>query len=214
MEEGIRAVIFDIGGVLELSKTPDVLNKKEYIWTVGVHNYMIKKLKISLDQYFDSLDTAYAMSIEGKIPRLKAVKIISKNLKISSKRLIKLFYKACKKNFKHNKQLFKQAFKLKKKGYKIAILSDQSHFSKRALILRKYTKKFNAVVVSCDVGIRKPNPKIYKLVLKKLKLKPRQTVFIDNQEWNTKPAQKLGMKTILFKNNKQLFKQLEKFGVG
>ena len=213
MKEGIKAVIFDIGGVLELPKIPDVLNKKEGIWVVGVHNYLIKKLKISLDQYFDSLDTTYAMSIEGKIPQSKVVKILSKNLKISSKRLVKLFYKAYKKNFKHNKQLFKQAFELKKKGYKIAILSDQWHLSKETLMPKKYTRNFDEVVVSCDVGIRKPNPKIYKLVLKKLKLKPKQTLFIDNQDWNIKPAQKLGMKTVLFRNNKQLFKQLEKFGI-
>ena len=78
----------------------------------------------------------------------------------------------------------------------------------------KYTKKFNAVIVSCDVGIRKPNPKIYKLVLKKLKLPAKNTVFIDNQKWNIKPAKKLGMNTILFKNNKQTLKELKKLKVG
>jgi FMN phosphatase YigB (HAD superfamily) len=35
-------------------------------------------------------------------------------------------------------------------------------------------------------------------------------LFIDNREWNLKPARKLGMKTILFKNNKQTIKDLKK----
>ena len=66
-------------------------------------------------------------------------------------------------------------------------------------------KDFDEIVVSCDVGMRKPNPKIYKLILKKLKLKPSETIFIDNQKWNINPAKKLKMQTILFKDNKQLF---------
>jgi len=59
---------------------------------------------------------------------------------------------------------------------------------------------FERVIVSCDVGVRKPRPKIYKLTLRKLKLKPSQTIFIDDLQWNTKPPQKFWMKTILFKN--------------
>jgi putative hydrolase of the HAD superfamily len=74
-------------------------------------------------------------------------------------------------------------------------------------------KKFDEVVVSCEVGMRKPNPKMYKLILKRLKISPKQTLFIDNQEWNTKPAKKLGEKVILYKNNKQLFKELNKLGI-
>jgi len=127
--------------------------------------------------------------------------------------LQKVFVKAYKRNFQRNKELFRKAFQLNKKGYKIAILSDQWHLSKKALVNKKDMKKFDAVVISCDVGLRKPDPKIYRLVLKRLKLPAKNTVFIDNQKWNTKPARKLGMNTILFKNNKQAFKQLRKLGV-
>ncbi|NCO04696.1 MAG: HAD-IA family hydrolase, partial [Candidatus Magasanikbacteria bacterium] len=67
--------------------------------------------------------------------------------------------------------------------------------------------------ISCDVGIRKPSKEIYKIILKKLKMKPGECVFIDNQEWNTKPAEKLGMKSIVYSNNKQTFKELNKLGV-
>jgi len=56
------------------------------------------------------------------------------------------------------------------------------------------------VMVFYDVGVKKPHAKIYKLTLRKLKLKPYQTIFIDNLQWNTKSLQKLWMKTICFKN--------------
>jgi len=206
----IKAIIFDVGGVLVLGVK---LKRSKYdgmLHHTKIHEYISKKLKISLDQWFDAIDTTYAKTIEGKISRAKALKIIAKNTKVSVKKLEKIVLKAYRKNFKQNKQLFKKAFELKKQGYKIAVLSDQWYLSKEALMPSKLYKRFDEVVVSCDVGVRKPNPKIYKLILKKLKLPAKQTLFIDNQEWNNNPAKKLGMKTILYKNNKQLFKEFDR----
>jgi len=209
----IKAIIFDVGGVLVIGAQ---LKKSKYdgmFHHTTVHEYIAKRLKISLDQWFDAIDTTYAKTIEGKISRAKALKIISRNVKVSVKRLEKIALKAYKKNFKQNKQLFKKAFELKKKGYKIAVLSDQWYLSKEALMPAKLYKKFDEVVVSCDVGMRKPNPKMYKLILKRLKLQAKQVLFIDNQEWNIKPAKKIGENTILFKNNEQLFKELDKLKI-
>lgn len=210
-KEEIKAVVFDIGGVLALSSYSPYLKKGHR--SLGVHKFMAKKLKISLDQYFDSIDSTYTKSIEGKITKSKALTVISKNIGISKIKLEKLFTKAYKKKFSQNKKLYKLAFKLKKQGYKIAILSDQWHVSKEALVIKKYIKRFNVVVISCDVGMRKPNTKIYKFLLAKLKLPAKKCIFIDNQKWNLTPAKKLGIKTILFKNNKQLISDLRKFGV-
>jgi len=208
MSGEIKAIIFDMNGVLELGKYSEKKLRGHRL--LGVHNYISRKLKISIDQWFDAIDSTYAKSIEGTILEKKMLEIISKNVGITPKKLEKIVINAHKQHFKENKQLFKQAFRLKKQGYKIAILSDQWHLSKKALMPEKYIKKFDEVVVSCDVGVRKPNPKIYKMILKKLKLKPENCIFIDNQRWNLIPAKKLGMKTILFKNNKKLIEKLTK----
>lgn len=180
---------------------------------MSIHDFMARKLKISLDQWFDAIDTAYADSIEGKISKEKELKIISANLKITPEHLEHLWVKSYRKYFRKNTRLFKVAENLKKQGYKIIILSDQHHISKEALIPKLDSERFDYVFVSCDLGMRKPNPKIYKLALKKAHLKPHEAVFIDNQLWNTKPAKKLGIKTILFKNNSQTIKDLNKLGV-
>lgn len=200
----IKAIIFDVGGVLALGRNSR--REKGRFISSGVHIEMAKKLKISLDQYLDSIDTTYAFAIIGKISKKRAIKILSKNLGTTEKKLKNFYYGSYKKNFKHNKELFNQVFKLKKQGYKMAVLSDQWYLSKEALMSGKIYKKFDVVLVSCDVGIRKPNPKIYQLAIKKLKLAPREILFIDNQKWNIVSAKKLGIKTILFKNNNQLFK--------
>jgi len=211
MKREVKAIIFDVGGVLAIGSIPK--KHRGILHHTKVHEYIAKRLNISLDQWFDSIDTTYAKTIEGKISRAKALKIIAKNVNVSTKKLEKIALKAYKKNFKQNKQLFKKAFELKKQKYKIGVLSDQWYLSKEALMPDKLYKKFDEVVVSCDVGVRKPNPKIYKLILKKLKLPAKHCLFIDNQQWNIKPAKKLGMKTILFKNNEQLFKELGKRGI-
>ena len=207
MEHKIKALIFDIGGVLQLTEYVYPNRKK---MASGVHDIIVKKLKISLDEYLDAIDTAYVKSITGEISEKEADSILAKNLKITPKKLEKLYMEAFKKIFSFNKELFKYAVEKKKQGYKIAILSDQWWLSKKALITKEFYKHFNPVIVSTDVKLRKPNPEIYKLTLKKLKLKPSETIFIDNQKWNTKPAEKLGMKAVLFKNNKQTIKDIER----
>ena len=55
---------------------------------------------------------------------------------------------------------------------------------------------------------KEPSKKIYLEVLKKLKVKGDECVFIDNEERNIKTAKSLGMKTILFKSMRQLRKEL------
>ena len=198
----IKAVIFDIGGVLQLGN-PSFEHP-------NVHSYIAKKLGINLDQYFDSIDTPYAKSIEKKISEKKALKIMARNLKTNPSELRELYFKAYRKYYTLNKKLLEFAFRIRKRGYKIAILSDQWYLSKKALASKNLYNGFDEIIISCDVGLRKPNPEVYRLILKKLKLKSKEVIFVDNQKWNITPAKKLGMKTILFKNNKQAIQEISK----
>jgi len=215
MVEGIKVIIFDVGGVLQDEKySREELRKNR----LGVHNFMIKNLKIDLDSWMDSIDTAYSDSIKGTISEKEVINKISKNLEISKEKLLGIFGRAYKNTFMKNKKLFSLAHKLKNEGYMVGILSDQWHVSNRFLIPKNDVKGFYPVIVSCDVGIRKPDLKIYKLLLRKIKMKdkkikPSNVLFIDNREWNLKPARKLGIKTILFEDNKKLFQDLKKFDI-
>lgn len=202
--EKIKAVVFDVGGVLEINSDAFKRRVGGHV-NLGIHEEIAKDLNISIDQYFDSIDTTYAFAVEGKISRENTLKTLSRNLKTSPKKLNALYLNAYRKNFTQNKQLFNLIFKLKKRGCKIAVLSDQWYLSREAIMPRKIYDKFNLVLVSCEQKMRKPNPAFYKLLIKKLNLKPSQILFIDNQMWNIKPAKVLGVKTILFKDNRTLF---------
>jgi putative hydrolase of the HAD superfamily len=55
---------------------------------------------------------------------------------------------------------------------------------------------FDTVVESAIEGLRKPDPRIYKLVLRRLAVRPDASVFLDDLGVNLKPARAMGMTTI------------------
>lgn len=55
---------------------------------------------------------------------------------------------------------------------------------------------FDVVVESAVEGVRKPDPRIYRLVCDRLGVEPTATVFLDDLGANLKPARELGMATI------------------
>ena len=50
-------------------------------------------------------------------------------------------------------------------------------------------------------------------MLERLKVKANECIYIDDREVNLEPAKKLGMKTILFRNAKQLKKELINYDI-
>ncbi|HET6951389.1 MAG TPA: HAD-IA family hydrolase [Acidimicrobiales bacterium] len=55
---------------------------------------------------------------------------------------------------------------------------------------------FDVVVESSRVGLRKPDPGIYRLVCDELGVEPAEAVFLDDLGVNLKPARAMGMTTI------------------
>jgi epoxide hydrolase-like predicted phosphatase len=68
---------------------------------------------------------------------------------------------------------------------------------------------FDGVVISGAVGIRKPAPEIYAMGAQAVGLPPDECVFVDDLGFNLKPAQELGMATVLHTDAAQTIVQLE-----
>src|SRR5918911_2673758 len=68
---------------------------------------------------------------------------------------------------------------------------------------------FDAVVISGEVGIRKPAPDIYRLAAKRIDVPPQQCVFVDDLAFNLEPAAELGMVTIYHVTSDQTVAELE-----
>jgi FMN phosphatase YigB (HAD superfamily) len=52
------------------------------------------------------------------------------------------------------------------------------------------------VVISSQVGLRKPEPAIYRLAAEELAIPPERIVFVDDIAANLQPARELGMAVI------------------
>lgn len=72
---------------------------------------------------------------------------------------------------------------------------------------------FKDIVVSGVEHVIKPEPEIYKILLARNKLDPKNCIYIDDNQINLPPAQNLGMAVIRFTSSKQLKKDLESLGV-
>jgi epoxide hydrolase-like predicted phosphatase len=60
---------------------------------------------------------------------------------------------------------------------------------------------FDAWVISSEVGLRKPDPAVYEMAAERLGLAPDACVFVDDLPGNLKPAQALGMATVLHRGD-------------
>ena len=67
---------------------------------------------------------------------------------------------------------------------------------------------FHGTVISGEVGIRKPAPRIYELGAEAIGLHPRECVFVDDLPFNLPPAVELGMRTIRHREASETIAQL------
>jgi putative hydrolase of the HAD superfamily len=69
---------------------------------------------------------------------------------------------------------------------------------------------FDGVVISGEVGIRKPAPEIYRLGAERIALDPTACVFVDDLPFNLTPAAELGMATVHHRATADTIGQLER----
>jgi putative hydrolase of the HAD superfamily len=79
-----------------------------------------------------------------------------------------------------------------------------SHYD-RALL----AELFDAVVISAEVGLHKPQPEIYLLASKRLGVEPERCMFIDDLRENCAGAQAVGMTAILHRDAAATVARLE-----
>jgi epoxide hydrolase-like predicted phosphatase len=68
---------------------------------------------------------------------------------------------------------------------------------------------FHTIVDSSEVGSRKPDPRIYELVLAELDVAAGEAVFIDDLEVNCTAAAQLGMHAVWFRDSQQAIAETE-----
>lgn len=95
-------------------------------------------------------------------------------------------------------QLIKE---LKVKGYKIYLLSNASTRQHEYWHRISASKYFDGTLISADVKIVKPNPKIFEHLCEKFSLLPAECFFIDDLEQHIIAAESVGMRGYVFDGN-------------
>lgn len=93
-------------------------------------------------------------------------------------------------------------------GLKTGLLSNHPTNLRRLLARHELMALFDAVVISAEEGLMKPDPAIYRLILERLGLAPEEAVFVDDWRPNVEAAQALGMTGIHFRGTLHLRRAL------
>ncbi len=72
---------------------------------------------------------------------------------------------------------------------------------------------FHAWVASCEVGMRKPDPEIYRLALSRARVRAHEAVYIDDRPEMVEAGRRLGLTAIRFETDRQLEEELRALGI-
>lgn len=112
-----------------------------------------------------------------------------------------------------NPEMYALVDELKKRHISIALLSNID--DRLSQLIRDFGlyKPFNPCLLSCEIGVEKPDLKAYELLLTKLNLSPKEVLFIDDRLENIELAKSMGIDAVLFESEQQLRSELKKRGV-
>lgn len=196
-----KNIIFDIGNVLLQFNPKEYLKSKMKEDKVhGVHK-----------EIFQSEE--WAMLDRGTILEDEAIKVIS-NRSTENGELIKVAFENWYDILKPIEESIEILKKLKETGYNVYYLSN-FHLKAFEHVTNKYDffEIFDGGVVSYEEKLIKPEKEIYNKIIERYNLSANESIFIDDMEENIDKACEVGLKTILFKNSKQLIENLSEYGV-
>ncbi len=80
----------------------------------------------------------------------------------------------------------------------------------RSIYIAEVMALFDHVIESAKIGLRKPDPRIYQMMVEALGVEPKACVYLDDLGVNLKPAREMGMTTIKVVDAPQAIAELEK----
>ena len=206
----IKAVIWDFGGVFTTSPF-EAFNRyeaerglpKDFIRTVNAANphenawALFERAEINAEQ-FDQMFRAEALALGHDVPGADVLPLLAGDVRPAVVEALK----AC-----------------KARGLKVGCITNNVRTGEGAGMARTTDKAaqvagimalFDVVIESSKAGVRKPDPRIYQMMVEAIGVPASACVYLDDLGVNCKPAAQLGMTAIKVTGEAQLLDDLEK----
>ncbi len=201
----IEAVIFDFGGVItsspfdafarfeterglpaDIIRRTNAANHLENAWA------KFERAEVDLDA-FDKLFAAESLALGAEVRGRDVLPLLSGDLRpemVEALRRIKARFKTgCITNNLPNNAI--------------------RNANGRSIYVAEVMALFDHVIESAKIGLRKPDPRIYQMMIEALGVDPNNCVYLDDLGVNLKPAREMGMTTIKVLSGAQAIADLE-----
>jgi epoxide hydrolase-like predicted phosphatase len=96
-----------------------------------------------------------------------------------------------------------------RKHFKVGLISNAWSGLRPWIIREKFDDVFDAMIISAEAGVMKPDARIYQIALEKLGVSASESVFLDDFQENVEGARAVGMQAIHFSQPEQAMKELK-----
>ena len=181
----IKNIIFDLGNVIINYNQKQIINsftQKE------------DEIKYIYDEIFHAPE--WELMDLGNITNDEAIEVINKRNEFKYEKLTKDFLHEWYKKQTINREIVEIAKKLKKKGYKLFVLSNMANLTYEYFKKDEFFSLCTGIIISAHEHLIKPDEKVFRLLLDRYKLNAEECLFIDDDpsEENYKTANKMGIK--------------------
>lgn len=192
----IKAVIFDIGGVL--IENPASKMKK----------FISNALNISERALVYRSSPYIADFQKGLISENELLKRVTKNTWNQQEYGDSIWKRAIEESYSPIKEMFYLITMLKKCDLKIGILSN-TEIPVVEFLQNQDFSMFDEIIYSCLEGLRKPEEEIYLLSINRIGFEADEIIFVDDREENVIAARQIGIIGIQFLSSDQVKKDIE-----
>ena len=214
----IKAIIFDLDDTLYS------YNKLNEQGINEICNYTCEKLKIEKEKFYEAFDKAkkdvkttlgdVASSHNRLLYCQKTLENLNENPFFIALEMYEIYWQYILKNMKLNANVLEVLEFCKLKKIKIGVCTDLTvHIQHRKIRKLGINEYVDAIVTSEEVGVEKPNFKMYNKILEKLVVTPGEVLFVgDSLKKDVLGSMEYGMKALWYsKINNEKCQSIQNF---
>lgn len=197
----IDAIIFDLGNTLLF-----------FDWDITADRLCARtgKARRELDDYIVTTPFVNQLCI-GELSREHFFEIIARDLGFDGD--YNEFFLIWSEIFTPNEPMIGLSASLKGRQRRFVLSNTNAIHMDYVFVNYPFIHDFDGLILSHDVGLMKPDARIYRLALSRFGLEPKRTVFIDDILANVDGARAVGLHGIHYRSAEQVRQELTKLGV-